>query len=387
MSKSIKSLMDYPEIAFIGEYAENGQEKLLNNMISWFLEKREAVTGEVITLGAADDRRLMLQTAAYYIFHGYELLERAGKMNMLKYSMGRYLENLGALKKVYRHEAAPATVTLRYSIKETRESAVSIPAGAKVTAGDGVYFSTNQYSEIPPGELHIDVAATCSVSGSIGNIYRIGEINIMESRVPLVDAVSNITAAANGYDREKDEELRERIYFAPDAFSTAGAPDAYLYHARSFDPSVEDIYISSPSAGVVELKVLTEGGLLPEPEYLIKMQGYLSQKHIKPQTDEVRVVRPDISTFNVDVKFYIGKSDFSKAETIRRRVEKAIDAYIRWQQSAIGRDVNPDELIRMVKNAGAKRISVTAPVYNVVGAGASARLQSKTISYGGIEDD
>lgn len=387
MSDSMKTIYDYPDISFIGEYAVDGQKKLLNQMIDWFLEKRKEVTGETITLGEADERRLMIQVAAYYLFHGFEMVDSAGKMNLLKYSIGGFLENLGTFKGITRLPAAAATVTLRFSINEPRENAITIPRGSRATAGDGVFFSTTEYMEIEAGNLYVDVPAVCSKTGTSGNIYQAGEIKAMETRIPFVDAVSNVTPSANGRDIETDEELRERIFLAPDAYSTAGSEDSYKFHARKYDPAMADIQVTAPSAGKISIKVLTAGGEIPNEEYIGGLQKYISDPAIKPLTDEITVSAPDQMQFDVNLTYYIGKSDTSKAETIQKTIDAAISSYIKWQQSAIGRDINPDELIKFIKNAGAKRVVITSPEYEVVKAGYCARLRTKSVTYGGLEDD
>ncbi len=148
MSTTIKALNDFPDISFIEDYTLS---QLETEMLAWFLEKHEEVTGQPITLGEADDRRLMIKAAAYYLFQGYAMVDNAGKMNMYKYSSGDYLENLGAAKQISRLEAAGSTTTVRFSLSSARSSATGIPAGSRVTAGDGVYFATNEYAEIHAG--------------------------------------------------------------------------------------------------------------------------------------------------------------------------------------------------------------------------------------------
>ena len=53
----------------------------------------------------------------------------------------------------------------------------------------------------------------------------------------------------------------------------------------------------------------------------------------------------------------------------------------------IGRDINPDELIRCIKEAGAKRAEVQEPVFRAIPDTSVARLVSENVAYGGVEDD
>ena len=73
--------------------------------------------------------------------------------------------------------------------------------------------------------------------------------------------------------------------------------------------------------------------------------------------------------------------------TIQQQVAAAVEQYKIWQR-AIGRDINPSQLVRMVMDAGAKRVTVTAPTYTTVDATKVSALQGEAvISYGGLEDD
>ena len=69
------------------------------------------------------------------------------------------------------------------------------------------------------------------------------------------------------------------------------------------------------------------------------------------------------------------------------KVAAAVEQYKTWQR-AIGRDINPSQLVRMVMDAGAKRVTVTAPTYTPVDATKVSALQGEaTVTYGGLEDD
>ena len=66
---------------------------------------------------------------------------------------------------------------------------------------------------------------------------------------------------------------------------------------------------------------------------------------------------------------------------------QAVEEYKTWQRT-IGRDVNPSQLAAMVMEAGAKRVTVTAPTFAAVAATKVAALTgSATVTYGGLEDD
>ncbi len=45
-----------------------------------------------------------------------------------------------------------------------------------------------------------------------------------------------------------------------------------------------------------------------------------------------------------------------RLSAIQTAVQAAVNDYVAWQQAKIGRDINPDELIKRVRDAGAGRI-------------------------------
>ncbi len=381
---NVNSILDYPDITFIDGIT---QSELESQMIQWYKEKRKELTGKDITLGRADDRRLILSTAAAFLYQGYMYADNAGKNGLLKYATGEYLENLGALKGITRLDASGATVTIRFTMSSARASVTPIPAGSRVTSGDSIYFETNEYAEIPIGNTYIDVQATCSTAGTEGNGYAIGEINVMVDPVPFVDSVSNTTIPANGRDTETDDELRARIYAAPESYTTGGTGGAYEYLVREHDTSILDVKVTSPSPRVVQIVALLNGGEIPSTQYINDLSNYISDPSRKMLTDEIVVQAPAVRSYNISLTYYINESDKSKASTIQAGVNNAVEAYKLWQKGKIGRDLNPNELMKRILAAGAKRAVITAPSYTVISDDAVAIAGTVNVVYGGLEAD
>ncbi len=381
---NLKSIKEYPEISFMKNYT---MEQLADEMLLWFKEKRKELTGEDIVLGKADDRRIMLLAGAYFIYQGYMYMDDAGKMGLLKYSRGDYLENLGALKHIYRKPATPSTTTLRFEIIAPRTTTINIPRGTRVTAGDGVYFATTKYEEIKIGNTFVDIPAVCTTTGAGTNNYDIGDISTIVDLIAFVDRAQNITKPENGADIETDESLRQRIYIAPASYSTAGSVDSYEYFARQYSADITNVRITSPSPGVVEIRYLLRGGVIPEAESIKGLKEYLSGSDIRPLTDKVEVMAPAQVKYTLNLTYYINSSDQSRANTIQGKVTEAINEYITWQRSEIGRDINPDVLKQKIIEAGAKRADIISPIFTVVDSNSVAGVETQTVTYGGLESD
>lgn len=380
----LKAIDDYPDISFIDEYT---MKRLEEEMVALFLEKRKELTGEDTVLGSADDRRIILQAGAYFLFQGYMFADDAGKMGLLKYSRGKFLENLGALKQIFRKEAVGATTTVRFSIETPRETVIGVPQGTRLTCGDGIYFATDEYGEILSGQTYVDIGATCTSTGAMGNDYEVGDLDTVVDPVPYLDSARNITKPENGMDVEDDESLRERIYMAPASYSTAGTEDSYKYYAREYNTDIGDIMVTSPSPRIVRVIYLLKDGTVPGEESIKGLEEYLSRPEIKPVTDKIEVMAPQTVSYSLDMTYYINRSDRSRAAMIQKSVETSVKEYILWQQSKMGRDINPYELIKKVMSAGAKRAEIRGPLYQVIPNECVAALEQEQVKYGGLEDD
>lgn len=381
----ISEIARLPDISFIDDIT---LDEIKAKMVSDYQDKFEEVTGQSVILKEGEPVSLVLYACAVQLFQMYLNADKAGKMNFLKYAYGDFLDNLGALKGVSRQDAAPASCTVRFSLSAIRASVVAIPQGTRVTTQDAeIYFATDEYAEIPIGDEYVDVSCTALSDGATGNNYAVGEINVIVDPIAYVASCTNLTAASGGMEREDDESLADRIYLAPESYSVAGPEAAYVYFTKLAYPGVEDVKVSSPSECEVDIRVIGPNGTLLSNEILQRIEDYISSAEIKPLTDHVTVSSPTISSYNINFTYYINRSESFSVASIQERVAKAVDEYIAWQAGRIGRDIEPNKLIEYVMSAGAKRVVVTYPAYTAVGATAIPQVGTKTITYGGLQDD
>lgn len=118
-----------------------------------------------------------------------------------------------------------------------------------------------------------------------------------------------------------------------------------------------------------------------------EVEKYLMEGERRPLTDRVTVGIPEVFHYNIDIQYWINESDKTKAAAIQRSVEEAVDGFVYWQKSKIGRDINPSMLNHMVIRAGAKRAEVKEPAFAVVGDTGLAVMENRRVEYGGIERD
>lgn len=384
MFDSLQTIDDLPDISFIeGITLESLQELLISSYERKYKEK----TGDDIKLSDADPYRLMLLANAELMYQAFERVEKAGKQNFLKYAYDEFLDNLAAFKNTVRSDATYATSKVKFIIGTIRENVTVIPIGTRVTGDNEIFFETEEYAEIPIGELEVVVPVRCQAAGKIGNGYAIGELSTLVDPIAFIIKVENIEISAGGTEVESDQSFAEKTYFAPAGYSTDGGEDSYEYFVRQCNVDIGDVRITSPSDGKVRVLCLMLDGSIPEVQVLNEIRDYLSDKSRRPLTDYVEVVAPKVESYMIELKYFINKSDSKNAMEIQQQVRQAIEEYKQWQNQKIGRDIIPDELISKIRNAGAKRVEISQPIFKVLEDDKKAECISESITYGGIEDD
>lgn len=377
------SLKDLPEVSF----AEKDINKILNDMVSKYEKAYLESTGERKKLYPGDPIRIFLYSQALRELQLRVLIDDAAKQNLLKYSRGNNLDGLGAFTRTDRLKEKYSKVKVKITLSKIRNTNEVIPAGTRISPDDEIYFTVDEDTLVEAGNLEVIADTTCTTKGSLGNGFTPGQINILVDPLPWVAKVENIEMSQGGADIEEDNVYRERIHLAPEGFSVAGPDGAYEYFTKEYSTLIDDVKISSPTPGVVDIRVLLKGGELPESSFIEGLEEHLSDKSKRPLTDKVEVYAPNEVQYDLDLSYYISSSDITREKLIKDRVEDAIEGYILWQKSKIGRDINPSELITKIRIAGAKRVDIVSPVFTLVEESDIAILNLKTINYGGLEDE
>lgn len=379
------------------QFVETDTEKIKQEVITTV----EQQTG--YTLAPADPRRIFLETLAYYIGLIEKQQDTTGKMNLLFFSKEDYLEHLAALLDVERLPASFAGAKVKAILSTPLNYSVTIPAGIRITAGDEIYFSVTSPIVIEQGTTEAEGTVKCTVAGTIGNGYVEGQINKIVDNLPFLVNIQNTETTTGGEDVEDDEALRERTRQAPESFSTAGPDGSYAFLTKTASPAIIDVAVYSPTPGVVHIRPLLEGGELPNGQLIEEIEKILNEKNRRPLTDKVEVSEPEQVEYNINVKYYINSNDAEQENTLKAAVEKSIrEDYVLWQKSALGRDIDPNQLVYFMRGAGAGRIEVTEPVYTEIikdtsisaatthkgDAKAQVAKESQiTINYGGVMYD
>ncbi|MBP2654261.1 MAG: baseplate J-like protein [Firmicutes bacterium] len=357
-------------------------EKDSTTIESAIITTYESISGK--TLASGDPVRLFLLSIASLIIQQRTIINNAGKMNLLAYATSSYLDHIGALLGVERTAATYATTTLKFTISAAQTSVLTIASGTRVSVGS-LIFATTEDVEIAIGDTTATVTAKCTTVGTTGNGYLAGQITQIVDTFTYFKSVINTTISSGGAAEESDDEFRTRIQEAPETFSVAGSSGAYEYWAKTASTSISDVAVTSPGAGTVDIRVLMSGGTLPTQTMLDSVLEICSADDVRPLTDNVTVAAPDTVSYDINLTYYIDSDSSSLATSIQTAVTTVITTYTTWQCAALGRDINPSELIYLIVAAGAKRAVVTSPVYTAVADTAVAKLGISTVTYGGVE--
>lgn len=381
----ISTVKDLPDISFI----ENKTvDDVKVSMVADYEAYMTEATGKPYTLPRVSRDRFKLYAAAAQIYQAMKYVDIKGKMDTVKYSVGDFLDLLGAFRcGATRNQAAAAVTTIRFTLSAARASVTAIPQGTRIAAGQ-LFFATSVYTEILAGDLTADIPATCMTAGETGNGLAPGELKTLVDPVPYVQSVENTSTSSGGADRESDESFAARIFIAPGKYSTAGSRNGYEYHVQDYSSAIGGVHVSSDqAAGTVDIVFVMADGSLPSAETISAMSQHMSAETLRPMNDLVTVRAPAEVKYTVSLTYYINQSDNNRAVAIQQAVSAAVDSYVAWQRK-IGRDINPSKLLALVMGAGAKRAQITAPIFTAIPADSIAAIDgTASITYGGLEDD
>lgn len=370
-------LSDLPDIEFVSA----DEQEILTYIINLYT----TITGRSLAQG--DPVRLFLNVITNIVIMLCNKINYTGKQNLLRYAEGGNLDHLGVLVGVERIGSKAAVTTTKITLSEVRAVATNVPGGTRTTAGNNVFFALDHDVTILAGETEATVPATCTVKGLIGNGYMVGEINTIVDPVPYVSGMTNVTISEGGADVEDDESLREAIRKAPERYSVAGPSGEYVHIAKRASVLIKDVDVLTPNPGAVLITPLLVDGGIPGQEMLDIVEAACDDRTVRPLTDNVFVAPPEVVNFDVGVTYYLNRADEARAVAIQNSVNAAVADYVLWQKSKLGRDINPDELLSRLKNAGVKRAVITSPTFEVLASNYVAIAENISVTLGGLEDE
>ena len=358
-----------------------------DDLIAYMVSIYEAITSKTVL--PASPEMLFIRWVAAIILQERNLLNYAANQNIPSRAEGESLDALAELFYAQQRPAAtPATCTMRFRISAAQSQLVLIPAGTRVTDSDqNFYWRTQEDVYIAIGDTYVDATVVCTEPGADANGFALGQINTIVDVYEYYSACENITVSDAGSDQMSDDDFYELLRLSMDATSTAGAHGSYVYHALSASSEINDVVVNSPSDGEVRIYALMDNGTAASSEVKAAISAKCNAEDTRPLTDYVVVSDPETVAYNITLTYYIPSDMSASSAEIVEKVTAAVDDYNAWQSGKLGRDINPSELIRLVMQAGAKRVTVTAPVFTALDKTQVAIADEVTVNMGGFEDE
>lgn len=376
---------EYPDIEFL----ETDTETIESNMIALYEEFVKQSGRRDYKVYPASPERLFIAWCAAIIVQQRVLINETAKKNVPRYAKGEYLDSLAELfKDIERLPATPAVAKFRCYISAAQNQSVIVPQGTRITFDGEITFETTEELEIKAGETYGEVNGQCQTAGIVGNNLAPGQVKEIVDVYDYYLKAENVTMTEGGAGEEDDASYYERMRESMESFSTAGPINGYIYHTKSVSTAIADVAATSPEAGVVDIRVLLQGGEQPTKAVLEEIEEALNASDVRPLTDIVTVSMPEEDPFEIDLTYYISRNSQASTSIIDREARAAVEDYITWQTGKMGRDINPSYLTQLIMAAGVKRVEVRKPIFKVVEETHVARIvrNTMTVLNGGVEN-
>lgn len=192
---------------------------------------------------------------------------------------------------------------------------------------------------------------------------------------------------------ESDEKMRKRIQLAPEGFSTAGPEGAYVFHAFSSSPFVEDVSIDAPKfesfnddnvslpANVFAYKAVYTAGLsnprpgdvvviiliskdtdITDSEVLTLVESRLSDENVRPLTDRVFVKKAVQLNYEICAEIKVSKGPGGDIAFEKSR--KKIEAFVK-ENRKIGKNISLSGIYSALHCPGIEKVELTKPAMEI----------------------
>lgn len=336
------------------EFISSDPKEILESILKIYKDE----TG--ITLPLSDPRKIDYNVIAYYISQVRAHMNEAIKQNFIRFASGVRLDLKGELygKRGERIPEGTARTTIECRIQAAQNRDVIIPKGTRFLKDSYIFLSISE-GIIKQGELKTEIVVECSTRGFVPK-FKAGEIKEIVDLYDFYESCENVTDVLGGVDKEEDNDYRKRLMEVPESFSVAGPGNAYKFYVKSVSNLIKDVIVKSPNPCYIDIYICGENGrAIPEE---LKKEIMLEIESKRPQGDRVEIKDPERVQFNIELSYSIYKKDEGKAMEIDKNIKNDIQDYVNIICSKMGEDINPQDIICICKNAGAKRINLTSPL-------------------------
>lgn len=337
------------------------------------------------TLAESEPRWIDYHVIAAYISSIKAEMNDVAKQNYLRYARGKRLELKGELygERGGKIKAGKARTTMRCYIQEAKSRKIIIPAGTRFVKDAYVFSSLNE-AVIEAGTLYADTIVECLTEGYVP-IFDIGEVKEIIDIFDYFETCENISKVIGGVDEEEDEKYRERLEEVPESFTTAGPEESYKFWSKTASDEIKDVVVVSPAPCYIDIYLLGNNGNLISEEIKKLVLEVVNDKEKRPQGDRVELKDPTVINFTIDFSYTLYKKDEVRALEIGELIKNKIDEYAKEISNKMGKEINIQDIIEIVKNCGAKRVIIRNPIDRKLEITEVAKCTEINIESSGVE--
>jgi len=263
-----------------------------------------------------------------------------------------------------------------------------------------------------PDRLIIEVVAYDIYLLRIG-VQDAAKQNLLKyARFPMLDHIGDLKKTPRIGDNETDDAYRDRVYKAPEKFSTCGTEGGYIEHVKAVSESIIDVSVFSvPKSGVADIYVLTkdkwtEELLLEEqgkPEAdKTKIEGVnlevimqkmiedvlyaCNDKTVRPLTEQVNVFFPEKVEFDISANITLYKDAPPDMKQLIQKLETDLQTYISKLSSKLDGGIVRSQIIEVLQQDGVFQVDLIVPVDYLLNHRQFAICNSITLNHIGVED-
>lgn len=163
---------------------------------------------------------------------------------------------------------------------------------------------------------------------------------------------------------ESDDQLRQRVQLAPEAFTNAGSVGAYTFHALSASSDIKSVSVKSPAPGKVLVTILSKTGDGTASEELMgAVLKKLSFDDVRPLTDNVSVQSAKIIKYLVEavITVYSGPS----SAIVQKESLAALNKFLS-ERHTIGQVAALSGIYDALHVDGVKKVKLINPTSDVI---------------------
>lgn len=231
-----------------------------------------------------------------------------------------YLDRKVSEQGIYRKQAT----------KSTGQVVITGAVGAVINIGDRVASDTVNFifteNKTIDGTGQATVNIECEYEGSIGNVPA-GAIKYFPVTLEGLYTVTNINSINNGFDRENDEELRQRYYDKVRRPAASGNKYDYLYWATQI------LYVGNAKVfplwngpGTVKVVIIDNNMRAASDEIVNIVKDYIENE--RPIGANVTVISAKEKMINISISLVIDTKNYT-LDMVRRTIEYDLTEYFK----------------------------------------------------------